>query len=260
MIISLPQDVNEIIYDYLLFSKCHNKYFNISKKVTINIQNSQIVKQYKLFKERIDMIKEDNYEHIKHIRKDSNIFKKWNKFHMHKWYEKSQYKFVWNKGDYIDAYDYVMGWCPAIIIDSSIERQTKLEHTQLCVDFIRYYDVKFLGWDDNFIEKINIKKTAPLGKYTINPCNIYDSILRDCSNNKCYWSLCKQENEKKWEMRKIINNIIEDDCVKLISNYGSIYKVTKNNIDNVIRHITDSSTFFSLDNDNCFFKRRTFDI
>ena len=258
MIIYLPQDVNEIIYDFILFSKKHNKYLCISKEITINIMNSQILKRYKLFKDRIIMIKEDNNQYIKHIRENDSYFKKWNIFHLHKWYEKSVCKCVWDKGDYIDAYDYIKGWCPAIIIKSSIERQTRLENNQLTVNYIRYYDVKSLGWSDSFIEKIPITKTAPLGKYTINPSKMYESISRDCSNNKCYWSLCKQENEKKWEMRRIINNIIEDDCVKLISNYGTIYKVTKKNIHNVIRHITDATAFFSLNDENSFLKRRNF--
>jgi hypothetical protein len=260
MIISLPQDVNEIIYEFLLFSKNHKKHLCISKKITTNIINSQVVKKYKLFKERINMIKEDKIDHIKFLREDNKLLKKWNIFHLHKWYEKSVCKCVWNNGDYVDAYDYIKGWCPAIIIKSSIERQTRLENNQLTVNYIRYYDVKFLGWSDSFIEKIPITKIAPLGKYTVKPFNIYESISRDCSNNKCYWTLCKKENNKIWKMCRIIDNIIEDDCVKLLSYQGAIYKVTKKNIHNVIRHITDATAFFSIEDDNCFLKRRLFEI
>jgi len=74
MIIYLPQDVNEIIYDFLLFSKIHRKFFCISKKITKNINESQAIKKYNLFIDRINMAKEDDNSNIKHIREDKNLF------------------------------------------------------------------------------------------------------------------------------------------------------------------------------------------
>ena len=260
MIIFLPQDVNEIIYDFFLFSKNHNKFFCISKKTTKNIIESHTIKKYKLFIERINMAKEDENSKIKHIREDEKLFNLWNQYHLHKWYNKTNIKRLWKKGDYVDAYDYVKGWCPAKIINAVIERKTNVINSNLTIEYIRLYEIKFLGWDDQFIEKVGLDKIATLGKYTINPLRKFQSISRDCSNNTYYWALCKQENEKYWKMSRIIEHITEDDCVKILTYIGVIYKVKKTNIDKMIRHITDASTFFSIQSEYCFFKRRIFDI
>ena len=259
MIFSLPQDVNEIIYDFLLFSKIHKKYFCISIKTTMNINESQSIKKYNLFYERINMAKEDKNENVKHIREDEKIFNMWNQYNLHKWYNKTNIKRLWKRGDYVDVYDFVRGWCPGIIMDAYIEKKSNISDKNLTIEYIRYYEVKFLGWADQFIEQVEINKIAPLGKYTVNPLKIYDSISRDCSNNTYYWALCKN-NEKQWNMCKIIERIIEYDCIKLLSYNGDVYKISKNNIKNTIRHITDATTFFSIKTEYCFFKRRLFEI
>jgi hypothetical protein len=260
MIFYLPQDVNEIMYEFLLFSLCHSKYFCISKKTTKNINSCQMIKKYKLLKERINMAKEDDNNKIKNIRKDDNLYKLWNQYHLHKWYNTTNYKNLWKKGDYVDAYDFVKGWCPARIIKAYIERKTDMLNKELTIEYRRLYEIKFLGWADQFIEKVEVDKLASLGKYTINPLKMYESISRDCSGNQFYWTLCKQEKDKRWKMCRIIERIIEDDCIKLLSFIGTIYKVKKNNIENMVRHITDASTFFSIESEYCFFKRRTFEI
>mgnify|MGYP006154041709 FL=1 len=259
MIIYLPQDVNEIIYDFLIFSKYHNKIFCISKKCTENIFSSQTMKKYNTFNERINMAKEDKNENIIHIRKNKKIFKLWNQYHLNSWYIESKKRPIWKIGDYVDAYDYVKGWCPAKIINTHIERNPTIKDSDLTFEYIRKYEVKFLGWKDEFIEKLEINKITNLGKYTVNPLNLYESISRDCSNNN-YWTLCKKETETVWNMHRIIQRIIEYDCIKLLTYIGTIYVVKKNNIENIVRHITDASTFFSLDNEYCFFKRRKFEF
>ena len=256
MINSLPQDVNEIIYEYILFSINHNKFFCISKSVTKNINNSQIIKKEKLFYEMMNMLKEDEYKYTKDIRLNNTLYKTWNRYNLYKWYEHSHYKHAWNKGDYIDAYDYVRGWCPALIIDTSIERKTTLVNNQFSVDFIRYYDVRFLGWSDDFIEKVPFDKLAPLGRYTINPFNVFESITRDISYNSYYWTLCKKNNE--WDMCKIIDNIIDNDCIKLLADNGNLYKIYKNKTNENIRHITDVTSFLSLNKNLSFLKDRHF--
>jgi len=258
MIFSLPQDVNEIIYDFLLFSNCHRKYFCISKISTNNINLSQTIKKYNLFKERINMVKEDKNEHIKHIREDNDIFKLWNNYHLHKWYNITNYKYLWKKGDYVDVYDFVKGWCPAIIIDAYIEKKKQFQNLELTIDYFRIYKISFMGWDDKYIEKVEIDKIAPLGKYTYTPMIHYDNFYKDLSGNKCFWVLCKKENTPYWNMCKIIQMIKEEDCIKILSNADDIFKITKNNIHNTIRHITEATTFFSIETEYCFFKRREF--
>jgi len=219
-----------------------------------------MVKKYKLFKERINMAKEDDDDKIKHIREDDHLFKLWNGYHLHKWYKKTNYKNLWKRGDYVDAYDFVKGWCPAKIIKAYIEKKTILLNKELTIEYRRLYEIKFLGWADQFIEKVEVDKLECLGKYTINPFKIYKSISRDCSNNQFHWTLCKQENDKRWKMCRIVERIIEDDCIKLLSCSNDIYKITKDNINNTIRHITDATTFFSIESEYCFFKRRHFEF
>ena len=144
-------DVNEIIYDFLLFSKNHNKFFCISKKINEEIHSSVIMKKYTLFNNRINMIKEDNNNYNKFDRKNNQLFKLWKRYNLHKWYNKKQYNGLWETGDIVDAYDFVKGWCPAKIISSSIERKSNFEESKYSFEYYRAYDVLFLGWDDNFI-------------------------------------------------------------------------------------------------------------
>ena len=60
--------------------------------------------------------------------------------------------------------------------------------------YVRLYEVKFLGWADSFIEKIGAEKIAPLCTYTIDPNHIYSDMSRDCSGTP-HWVLCKQSYE-----------------------------------------------------------------
>tara|TARA_B100001093_G_scaffold518148_1_gene602020 strand:- start:8430 stop:9209 length:780 start_codon:yes stop_codon:yes gene_type:complete len=259
MIEILPQDVNEIIYTFLIFSKNQNKLYCISKKTSKNISNSHVFKEYNLFKERINMAKEDLNNSNINIRTNNNLFDKWNRFHLHEWSNYASIKRMWKIGDYVDAYDYVKGWCPAKIINQNIEKKTNIIGEHLAFEYVRKYTIKFLGWSDSFIENVEIDKLRHLGKYTINPFDMYGSISRDCSGNS-YWVLCKKEHEKYWKMQRIIERIIEDDCIKLLTYIGTIFVVKKKNIHKVIRHITDATAFFSIDSEYCFFKKRTFDI
>ena len=258
MIDIIPQDVNEIIYEFLLFSNKHNKFFCISKKITKNLLESYSYKKYIDFINQINMTKEDKNEYTKHIRENENIYKKWNRYNLYKWFAKKTYYGLWNKGDYVDAFDYVKGWCPAVIMNAIIERKTNIRSSDLCIQYERLYEIKFLGWADKYIEKVSIDKMAPLGKYTTNPLKLYESVSKDISNNEYYWALCKHENEKEWKMHRIIEHLVEEDSVQLLTHIGVIYKANKNNIHKVIRHITDASTFFSIQSEYCFFKRRTF--
>ena len=61
-------------------------------------------------------------------------------------------------------------------------------------------------------------------------------------------------------MSKITNVICEENRIKIITNQGYTYTISKNKITNMIRPITNASAFFSLDTENCFFKRRTFKL
>ena len=259
MIEILPQDVNEIIYTFLIFSKNYNKLYCISKKTSKNILKCNVFKEYNLFKERINMSKEDLNNKNINIRTDENLFNQWNRFHLHEWNKHTSIERLWKIGDYVDAFDYVKGWCPAKIINQSIEKKTNVIGEHLAFEYVRKYTIKFLGWSDNFIENVELDKIKPLGKYTINPFDIYGSVSRDCSGNS-YWALCKREHEKYWNMHRIIEKIEYKDCIKLLTYIGTIFVIKKNNIHNVIRHITDATTFFSIDTEYCFFKRRTFDI
>ena len=52
----------------------------------------------------------------------------------------------------------------------------------------------------------------------------------------------------------------EDPPATPIKNLKSSVEHAKKNIHNVIRHITDATAFFSIEDDNCFLKRRLFEI
>ena len=69
------------------------------------------------------MSKEDlNNKNIS-IRTDENLFNQWNRFHLHEWNKHTSIERLWKIGDYVDAFDYVKGWCPAKIINQSIEKR-----------------------------------------------------------------------------------------------------------------------------------------
>ena len=219
MIEILPQDVNEIIYTFLIFSNNHNKLYCISKKTSKNILDCNLFREYNLFKERINMSKEDLNNNTINIRTDKTLYDEWNRFHLYEWYKHATNKKMWKIGDYVDVYDYVKGWCPAKIINQFIEKNTNVMGEHLAFEYIRKYTIKFLGWSDNFIENVEVNKIRPLGKYTINPFDIYGSISRDCSGNS-YWALCKKEHEKYWNMHRIIEKIEYKDCIKLLTFIG----------------------------------------
>jgi len=250
-------DVNEIIYDFLLFSKNHNKFLCISKQINEEIKSSNIMKQYFLFNNRINMIKEDENYFNKFDRKNNKLFKLWKKYNLYKWYNVKKYNGLWKTGDIVDAYDFVKGWCPAKILTHSIEKKSNYENSKYSFEFYRAYEILFLGWDDKFIEKVDIDKIAPLGKYTLDPYNIYDNLIKDASHNS-FWSLCKKKHEKEWNMHKITDKIIDNNTIKLLTNLGDVFVIKKDNVHDVIRYISDASTFFSINSDYCFFKRRSF--
>jgi hypothetical protein len=251
MINSLPQDVNEYMYEFLFFSSDHNKYYCISHIITKTIHKSQVIKHFNIFKERINMIKEDGNDFIDHLRHDNNMFKLWIKYHLYNWNNITNYSHMWKLGDYVDVLDFVNGWCPAIIIGAYIQKRKILT----CIEYTIKYNVKFLGWDDKFVETVDLNKIKNLGTYTPNPLNMYDSISRDCSGAS-FWALCK--HDKQWTMSRITENNVKDDCVNLLSSDGMNYTVTRKNIHNVVRHITDATSFFSIQSVYDFFKKRTF--
>jgi hypothetical protein len=243
MIEYLPLDVNEIIYSFSLFSIYHNKLFCLSKKITKYINKSYEIKKYILFNDRIGMLKEDNDMLSEKYRIDNKLYLKWKKYNLHKWYCKKIQD--WEIGDIVDGLDYVGGWCPGIIIDKMI------------YDITPIFTVRFLGWSDKFIESIRCDKLAKLGTHTMNPYNIWGDLLAITLGykNNSSWIYCREGNN--WYMSKINNVIKSEKNLKVITNDGSIYDVSKENVDDTIRGVTNAGVFFSTRFES-FLRRRTF--
>ena len=115
---NLPQDVGNIIYNFLLFSESHGILFILSKKTTKNISKLNIIIKYNRFLENVEMKKHDKPNSFI-INKDDNL--EWEKYHLYRWPKpifdetKNDTKDEYNIGEYVDVKDFVNTWCPAII-------------------------------------------------------------------------------------------------------------------------------------------------
>ena len=266
----LPIELNSYIISFLLFTEMHKKFFLISKALNKMLILEDNIKQHNILKERINMMTED----YQHHEINDKYYTMWKKFYEFKWGNKNlpnlsldNRKFNtfkrWYEGEIVDAYDYVNAWSPARIIKKkySINNIFDISNSNVTNIIKIDYSVRFLGWSNTFDETIPSEKIRELSTYTVHPARKFECISRDFSNNM-YWTLIKQPNEKKWSMEKVTKRLIDNkrNAVVLFTNENSIYTVTKDNVDNVIRCISNVSVFLSNTSHTYNYKGRLLDF
>ncbi len=268
----LPYHIVSHILSFFLFTEYHKKCFLISKNVSNIIKKNTLITEKTIFDDRLLMLKEDNNYNCDLYK--NTLIKNWKRFYHHLWGNKcfnyydlhnqvDDILHCWKEGDIVDAYDFVNCWSPARIIKKkvSINPVFRENHNRLSSIFKIDYVVRFLGWSEHFDETIAREKIRKLCTYTVHPFKKYQCIMRDCSNNH-YWSYLKNKKDKKWNMEKIRDRKINENTntITLFTNENNIYTVTPDNIDDIVRCISNISVFLTDGRHSFDYNYRPFDF
>ena len=238
MIITLPHDVENYIYEFLIMPLDICKLRCISKYHNIIIDNTVYIKGKNLLKERSNMLLEDtnSYNEI--------ISHKWEYYS--KWYwprvcdDEKNFTPLWKVGQYVDALDKIQVWGSAIILEQKLYTYP---HNKIIE---RQYHLQFLGWSSYFNEWITADKITFFGSKTINPRNKMKSLNNIhkrwvlYNNSKNYWTmeiLTIREDKKNKKIIQLVgfqNNVLKLDTI------------TPENINNKLRSVTNATVLFSL--------------
>lgn len=263
MLKNLPQDVGNIIYNYLLFSESHGILFSLSKKTTNTINKFKKVKEYNKFINSVSLMRHDKFNSSLR-KKDLNL--SWEKHHLYKWPEvifcetKKDTKPIYEVGEYVDVKDYVNAWCPAIIrkVNTTlVDINPDPCGNSVEQEVIRHYDVEFLGWTKRFNENVPINKITRLGKYTLNPRDKFGCLIK--SSFEPFWSLLKG-NDGIWRMERI-SSIAKNEntnSVLIIDNFNNDVEINENNVEKMLCCVTDATAFLCNALKTAIHKKDTF--
>lgn len=249
MKIILPQDVRNYIFIFLFFSYSFEKLFCLSRLTTKSLKNTINYKTFKKYNEIFNMMREDKVSFIT----DLSYEKTWFKYYKYRWPkvikeidETKPELCHYNIGDFVDAKDFMNAWCPAKIIKITFKRKYIFnEGNNLIVENgKKIYEVEFLGWSTTFNEKIDSDKIRKLTTYTTNPHNKMNNLNKKTFEK--FWCLIKNKDEKVWKMERISEKLTDiSNNLLLLSSSTQIYKISKENIDDIILPISNASCFLA---------------
>jgi len=251
MSILIPQDVSNYIFAFLFFSFHFEKIFCLSKFTTKSLKNMIQYKKYMEFLEKVNMMREDEPKFIK----NTSYEKEWFKYRAYKWpnvikdicENEINGEATFKIGDFVDAKDFVNGWCPAKIVSIDVKRHYSIDEStnRTIENKMNIYEVEFFGWSSTFNEKINHTKIRKLTTYTPHPMNKINILYRP--NFEYFWCLIKKPEALIWTMSRITDRIIDvsNNNIKLTTEKSNTYVVTEKNIDNIILPISDTSCFLA---------------
>ena len=256
----LPQNVSNYIFIFLFFSSSFEKLFCLSRLTTKSLKNTYDYKKYKEFMDTVEMLREDKKIYSKH----NNLEKKWLYYNLNRWpllsNEMKEDDKIYKVGDFVDAKDFMNAWCPAKIIKITFKRKYIFtEGNNLIVENgKKIYEVEFLGWSATFNEKIDSDKIRKLTTYTTNPHNKMNNLNKKTFEK--FWCLIKNKDEKVWKMERISEKLMDiSNNLLLVSSSTQIYKISKENIDDIILPISNASCFLARKNVHTFnYSNRTF--
>lgn len=226
----IPIDVGNIIMNFLYFTRDFQNSLFINKFWNKLIKNSLFLQKYLNLKENLYMYLEDE-------RKNDFPYLKnhWEQYNSWKWGKSNNITIV--KNQYVDVLDKVDCWCPAIIKNITIFpdfNETVFE---------KKMKVEFLGWNNTFDETVNIERIKPFGTKTINPKNKYESIKK--IKETC-WVLFKPVSYINYYFAKIKPVEINEKNI-IVKIDSALVKLTKKNIDNLIKTPTNANALIFKD-------------
>ena len=236
MLITLPNEVERLIFDFLIMPQDINKVCRISKYMRELVRNIDFIKQKRELDNKCYMLMEDkdSYHYL-----ERDLGNDWEYFHKWAWppniVEKTFDRTpLWKAGMYVDALDKIEVWGSALIV----EVEYKIKHHIFSTTRIKKYLVRFLGWSKSFDEWIEASKIARFGQKCMNPRNKYDSLEHDHSR----WVLFKSDDE--WNIESLqVKETTNDSKICLINQKPVI--IARHNIDDVLRTISNGSAFLS---------------
>ena len=240
MISYLPEDLENIIFSFLIIPKDYKTIKCISQKYFKLMYNLKYYKEKRLLDNRTRMISEENI-HSYYYNHDDALGKIWEFYHKWEWPINHNNRCMYRKNNYVDVLDKIGIWCPGKILAEKLELYD--EHNIMGPVCKKFY-IQFLGWSDYFNEWVTVDKLAQLGTKTINPRNKYESIGKHkiwCLYNfrqewyMVYISLYQEQKDIKLvHLNSLMGNMINTDSI------------TKNNIDSKIRYISNATVLLSL--------------
>lgn len=249
MNIVIPQDVTNYILFFFFFSSHFEKIFCLSKFTTKSLKNMIQYKKYMRFLEKVNMMREDELKFIK----NTSYEKEWFKYRAYKWpnvikdicENKIEMEEIFKIGDFVDAKDFINGWCPAKIVSIDVQRHYSIdESTHRTIEKkMNVYEVEFFGWSSIFNEKMNYTKIRKLTTHTPHPTNKINILYRP--DFEYFWCLIKKPDALIWNMSRVTDRIIDVSNIKITTNKSNTYVVTEKNIDDVILPISDASCFLA---------------
>ena len=112
--------------------------------------------------------------------------------------------------------------------------------------------IQFLGWNDGFDETVSIKKIKPFGSKTINPSNKYESLKK--IQEGC-WVLYKYPSNQNYIYVKLKTIEVNEKNI-IVEIERSLVKITKENIDFLIKTPTNANALIFKSKDYELFNRK----
>tara|TARA_Y100001970_G_scaffold291693_1_gene429859 strand:- start:426 stop:1151 length:726 start_codon:yes stop_codon:yes gene_type:complete len=236
---NVPIYVDRLILEFLYFSKDLKNIFFINKYWNELIKKSNFLITYFRLRDNMRMYLEDermnNFDFLKN---------KWEKYNSWKW--KINHENVIKINQYVDVLDKVNVWCPGII--KNIIIFPNFNETT----FEKKMKIQFLGWNDGFDETVSIKKIKPFGSKTINPSNKYESLKK--IQEGC-WVLYKYPSNQNYIYVKLKTIEVNEKNI-IVEIERSLVKITKENIDFLIKTPTNANALIFKSKDYELFNRK----
>lgn len=229
----IPEDVGNNIINYLCFSSTIHKLFFINKWWNKLIKNSKFLNNYKMVQNNFKMYLEDS-----RTEENEELLHLWTKYNNWKW--KKGIIHTFKKGVYVDVIDKVNTWGHGIIKESSIKITNNV--------FEKKLEIEFLGWSDNYNEKVSIAKIEPFGTMCPCPINLYESLKMQ---KETTWLLHKKIN--MWKQSKVKTMEVNMDNI-IVKIDGSLLKVKKEDMNDIFKICTNATSVLAYKKSDLIFR------
>ena len=236
MLLRLPNEVEELIYDFLFSPLDVVKISSLSKYMKNKIDNVVCVKEKRKLHNRCRMFMEDGSCHHHECKEISDEWEKYYKWNWPKNRAEKVYNYspLWKVGMFVDVLDKINVWGSALILDKITDYLPATNET------IVKYSVQFLGWSDSFNEDVTPDKIARFGTKCLNPRCKFDSLKGDYKR----WVLFNDSGTWRLDALHIDIERSTDDKI-FVEIYGREIEITRKNIDSHMRSVSNATVFLS---------------